>query len=222
MKLERHTRWDNLGDPGVPGTPDITRTVRHRHAPARVPDDVLLDAARECVLSNGFRRTTLSEIARTAGVSRMTLYRRFPDVHSMLTALMTREFGGLLRAIAGQVGTEGTARERLTGSAVSAVRTLVSEPLLRTVLERDAELLMPYITHRLGATQRLAETVIHGLITDGHHDGSVREGDPALQVRAVLLVVQSFVLSLGAASTDLGEDALLGELRRLLDGALAS
>ena len=40
------------------------------------PDDVLLDAARACVLAVGVRRTTFSDVARRAGVSRMTLYRR--------------------------------------------------------------------------------------------------------------------------------------------------
>ena len=58
----------------------------------RTADDTVLDAARDCVLAVGVRRTTLSSVARTAGVSRMTLYRRFPDVSNLLATLMTREF----------------------------------------------------------------------------------------------------------------------------------
>src|SRR3712207_1054015 len=62
------------------------------------PDDGgLLDAARECVLAVGVPRTTFSDVARRAGVSRMTLYRRFPDLEALLAALMTREFGRLVR-----------------------------------------------------------------------------------------------------------------------------
>ncbi|WP_216209934.1 TetR/AcrR family transcriptional regulator [Amycolatopsis aidingensis] len=194
--------------------------ARNRTAAGRVSDDVLLDAARECVLATGVRRTTLAEIARTAKVSRMTLYRRFPDVRSILAALMTREFTGLLRRTSKQAGTAATARERLVHSSVSGVRALVADPLMRTVLDLDAEMIMPYVVQRLGATQRLAEEVIDALIAAGHADGSIRKGDRVVQARAFLLVVQSFVLSLRPATTDVDESTLLEELGHLLDATL--
>ena len=53
----------------------------------------MLEAARACVLAVGVRRTTFSDVARRAGVSRMTLYRRFPDLETLLSTLMTCEFG---------------------------------------------------------------------------------------------------------------------------------
>ena len=37
---------------------------------------MVLDAVRDCVLAVGVRRTTLTDVARRAGVSRMTLYRK--------------------------------------------------------------------------------------------------------------------------------------------------
>src|SRR5919109_3205356 len=78
-------------------------TVRHamsqRHAVVD-EDGRLLDAARACVLAVGVRRTTLTDVARRAGVSRMTLYRRFPDLEGVLSAMMTREFGRLVAVAA--------------------------------------------------------------------------------------------------------------------------
>ena len=44
-------------------------------------EDAVLDATRDCVLAYGVRRTTVSDVARRAGVSRMSIYRRWPDVH---------------------------------------------------------------------------------------------------------------------------------------------
>src|SRR3712207_8662087 len=38
-----------------------------------------LDAARACILDVGWKRTTLTEVARRAGVSRMTIYRTWAD-----------------------------------------------------------------------------------------------------------------------------------------------
>ncbi|SFB48719.1 transcriptional regulator, TetR family [Amycolatopsis marina] len=194
--------------------------TRARSAASRVSDDVLLDAARTCVLASGVRRTTLAEIARTAHVSRMTLYRRFPDVRNVLAALMTREFGALLRSASAGAATAASARERLVDSSVAAVHALVGDPLMRTVLDLDAELLMPYVVQRLGATQRLAEQVLTAQVAAGHQDGSIRRTDTAAQVRAVLLVVQSFVLSLRPATADVDEAALLAELRHILDTTL--
>lgn len=197
-----------------------------RAATGRVPDDVLLDAARECVLAHGVRRTTLTDIARTAGVSRMTLYRRFPDVRRVLAALMTREFGALLHEVSthdgGAVGDTDIrhARRRLVDIAVASVRALAADPLLRTVLDRDAEMLLPYIVQRLGATQQLAERVVRTMVDEGHDDGSVRHAAPTPQTRSVVLVVQSFVLSHRPATADLASDELLDELRHLLDAAL--
>src|ERR1044072_5135438 len=92
-------------------------SIRHTPSPNRVADDVLLDAAMECVLAVGVRRTTLSDVARTAGVSRMTLYRRFPDVRGMLSALITREFGKILADANSIAAPEPTARGQGGGAA---------------------------------------------------------------------------------------------------------
>lgn len=150
----------------------------------------------------------------------MTLYRRFPDVRSVLSALMTREFGALLHEASAAAAGAQTARQRLVHSAVAAVRLLNDDELMRTVIDVDTELLLPYIVDRLGGTQRVGEQVIKAHLEAGKQDGSIRGGDPVVQARAILLVVQSFVLSLRAATLDVDSKALLGEMSRHLDAAL--
>ncbi|HME17481.1 MAG TPA: helix-turn-helix domain-containing protein, partial [Mycobacterium sp.] len=49
----------------------------------------ILAAAASCVIDFGVERVTLAEIARRAGVSRPTVYRRWPDTRSVLAALLT-------------------------------------------------------------------------------------------------------------------------------------
>ncbi|RKT83685.1 DNA-binding transcriptional regulator, AcrR family [Saccharopolyspora antimicrobica] len=190
-----------------------------RSAPNRVGEAELLHAARECVLANGVRRTTLTEIARRAGVSRMTLYRRFPDVDSVVTALMTVEFGEILD-MARAAERTGNVRQRLVSATVHGVRLLQTAPLLQRVVEADAELLLPYLVQRLGSTQLAAEGFLREYLVDGHADGSIRPGDPAVQARSLLLLVQSFVVTAGPATSDIDPDDLAAELTKLLDGAL--
>src|ERR1044072_141460 len=105
-------------------------SIRHTPSPNRVADDVLLDAAMECVLAVGVRCTTLSDVARTAGVSRMPLYRRFPDVRGMLSALITRDFGKLFGEATRIAGAEPTVRGQLVTAAVFMIRSLAAKPLM--------------------------------------------------------------------------------------------
>ena len=84
--------------------------------PPRSPDDGYLDAAREAILAVGWSRTTLTDIARRAGVSRMTLYRRWPDTQTLLADLMTREWGRVVERRPSRSATRGDARARITAA----------------------------------------------------------------------------------------------------------
>uniref|UniRef100_UPI0024555EF2 TetR/AcrR family transcriptional regulator n=1 Tax=Nocardia abscessus TaxID=120957 RepID=UPI0024555EF2 len=59
-------------------------------------DLAILDAARACVQEFGVRRTTLTEVARRAGVSRPTVYRRWPDTGALVAELLVRELRGIV------------------------------------------------------------------------------------------------------------------------------
>jgi AcrR family transcriptional regulator len=177
-------------------------------------DDGLLDAARECVLAVGVRRTTFSDVARRAGVSRMTLYRRFPDLEALLSALMTREFGRVIEQARDAAPAGATARERIVAMVSLGSRRLAAEPLFRRLLDLDPELLLPYVTVRLGGIQRMAVAYGVAEIEAGKGDGSIREGDPAVMAGAIELMARGFVLA-----SDPGLDPW-AELARAVDGYL--
>lgn len=183
----------------------------------------ILDATRSSVLDFGVRRTTLTNIARRAGVSRMTVYRRYPDVDAVLRDLMTREFGATLAATAAEAAGAGEdGRARIRRQVTAGVRELRGHPLLRKVMDAEPELLLPYVLGRVGATQRHALELLTAAVEAGQADGSVRAGDPAVIARALLLAAQSFLFSGGAARD--GEPpapVLDAELERIVDAALA-
>jgi AcrR family transcriptional regulator len=184
---------------------------RHDFEPA---DAGLLDAARDCVLAVGVRRTTFSDVARRAGVSRMTLYRRFPDLETLLSVLMTREFGHAVEAARETAHTAATCRERAVTMVVLAAERLAADPLFARLLDVDPELLLPYVTRRLGGMQKMAVAGLAAELGGGAGDGSVRQGDPEVQARAIELMARGFVLA-----ADPGLDPW-AELRRAVDGYL--
>jgi AcrR family transcriptional regulator len=179
-------------------------------------DGRLLDAARECVLAVGVRRTTVTDVARRAGVSRMTLYRRFPDLEAILATLMTREFGRLVDQAVEQA--EGaTARERVVATVVHGSRALAHDPLFMRLLDVDPELLLPYVTRRLGGMQRLA--VAAGAAALAVDDGSVRtDVSPEVLSAAIELIARGFVLA-AHGELEPGLDPW-AELARAIDGYL--
>ncbi|GLZ04663.1 TetR family transcriptional regulator [Actinomadura sp. NBRC 104412] len=189
----------------------------------RRPDDAVLDAARDCVLAVGVRRTTLTDVARRAGVSRMTLYRRWPDVRTLVGDLMTREW--LATARAARPPATGPTRPRLVKGLVDGVAALRAHPLLRKIIEVDPELLLPYMLDRCGASQLALLEMIEADLRDGHADGSIRRDNPRRQARALLLVVQSFTLSAPTMTDDTDPDlddaAFDTELEHILERTLA-
>jgi AcrR family transcriptional regulator len=187
----------------------------------RHTDDVVLDAVRACVLAVGVRRTTLTDVARRAGVSRMTLYRRYPDVDALVRDLMTREFGAVLQN-AGEQGRDGAGvRERVVATAVATVAELRGNELFRRVMDVDPELLLPYVTDRLGSTQWTTLELLTDGIHSGQQAGQVRTGDPRTIAYGALLLIQPFVYSTRLVADVLDDEQLNIELARILDRYLA-
>jgi AcrR family transcriptional regulator len=199
-------------------------SIRHKRsrprAGGRSSDDAALDAARDCVLAVGVRRTTLTDVARRAGLSRMTLYRRWPDVRSLVADLMTREFVALVCDVV-HFEPGRPVGPAVVDSLVNGVRAFRAHPLFRKIIEVDPEMLLPYLLERRGASQDAMLRLIEQDLRAGHADDSIRAGDVTRRAQAVLLIVQSFVMS-AHTMTDDGDPALSGgalddELRQILE-----
>ncbi|MFF0203778.1 TetR/AcrR family transcriptional regulator [Streptomyces sp. NPDC005017] len=202
--------------------------IRHNaqdKASDNAPDaDPVLDAARDCVLAVGVRRTTLTDVARRAGVSRMTLYRRWPDVRTLVGDLMTREWIAVAVDAMPTADDSRPVRGRVVDGLVAGAAAFRAHPLFHKIVDVDPELLLPYILDRRGASQEALLELLVTALDEGHRDGSVRHTRTDLQARSVLLVVQSFTLSLRTMTDEtdpeLSEAAFLGELRTLLERTL--
>lgn len=190
----------------------------HRHISRS--EDRYLDAARACILATGWTRTTLTDVARRAGVSRMTIYRRWPDMQTLLADLMTREWSTVVAEVASGEGS-GTAPQRIGAGVARAVAALRANDLLRKIVDVDPELLLPYLLHRRGRSQDNILAMLEPLVAKGQAEGTVRAGDPRLLARSVLLAAHGFTLSAGTmAEEDLPpaayDDALTELVERFL------
>jgi AcrR family transcriptional regulator len=188
-------------------------------APSDDTDNAILDAARDCVLEVGVRRTSLSDVARRAGVSRPTVYRRWRDLRALVADLMTRELAGVFAAAAPD--DTGPVLQRAVGHSISVASMLRAHPLLTKIIQVDPEMLQTYIFDRLGTSQRMAAGYIADWIRAGQRDGSIRPGDVDAMAVTVLLSLQSSVLSTWLTAGLMTPRQRDEELARLLTSYLA-
>jgi AcrR family transcriptional regulator len=183
--------------------------------------DAYLDAARDCILDVGWRRTTLTEVARRAGVSRMTIYRTWSDMGQLLGDLMTREWAGVVAAAVHEATAEDGAVDRIVGTTLRAVQALRDNELFVRIVELDPELLLPYLLSRRGRSQQAILDLVVAQLRAGQETGEVRRTDPEVLARALLLAVHGFVLSAHTMVDDTtSAEQLDGELGVILARAV--
>lgn len=175
----------------------------------------ILAAAASCVVDFGVDRVTLAEIARRAGVSRPTVYRRWPDTPSIVAALLTQHITDVMR----EAPLLGDDRESLVRQIVTVADLLRRDRLVMSVLH--SELAPIYITERLGTSQRMLIDALAARLRIAQRNGSVRAGDPNRLATMVLLIAQSTIQSAQIVEPILDADALATELAHSLNGYLS-
>jgi AcrR family transcriptional regulator len=190
-------------------------TVRAANA---IPEEQILDAAYDLLLAVGMRKLSMADISRRAGVSRATLYRRWPNVNAIVGALITREFAHLGADLLGNKAKD--TRTAVVNAVVSTVRAVREHPLTRKIIEVDPEFLLPYLLERRGTSTTAQLDLLVAALKGG--DGSVRRGNRAAQARALWLAAWSFTLTGPVLADDTVHlDTLDRELRTMLDRYLA-
>ena len=194
------------------------RNAGASRAPNAIPESRILDATHELVLAVGVRRLSMAEIARRAGVSRATLYRRWENVDSVVGALVTRELALLDAQL--QAAPARDVRTQVVEAVIATVRGVRAHPLFRKIIEVDPEFLLPYLVRRRGTSTAAQLELLTAVLR--RNDGTIGRGNKGAQARAVWLAAWSFTLT-GPVLADetVSLAALDRELRRMLDRYLA-
>lgn len=173
--------------------------------------ELLLDAAREALLAVGWRRTTLTDIAGRAGVSRMTVYRHYPDMPALLGDLMTREWTGLIERVGAEAARADDPVDRVARTLADAVTATRHNELFRRIVDVDPDLLLPYLVDRRGRTQQAVLDLLVSQIRDAQEAGAARDGDPELLARALMLTAQGFLISIHTMTDETVTESHLGD-----------
>ena len=127
-------------------------------------DDVtarrVLDAAARQLELFGIQRTTMEDVARRAGVSRVTVYRHYANKDDLVEAVVLREVRRFLDQLRTFIEQYDTDEDRVVEGFAFVASTLRSHTLLQRLVEGEPELFLPQLTTGAGPLIAFARTLI--------------------------------------------------------------
>ncbi|ASQ88848.1 TetR/AcrR family transcriptional regulator [Mycobacterium intracellulare] len=125
-------------------------------------DRTILDTARGVFETYGVRRANIDDVATRAGVSRSTIYRRFPTKEKLFGQVVRREaelfFSTLDQATAGC-----DPREAVVEAFALGVRLVQDSPLYSRIAESEPELFGMFSRSHVFPTRQFADGIAHTL-----------------------------------------------------------
>lgn len=187
----------------------------------------ILDAAEQLFLQYGYRKVTIDEVARRAGVGKGTVYLYWPSKLELFAAVFTRDGLAMLTAQADALRADP--REVLL--SVSSRRTFIgtmTNPLARAIVTGDQALLGDLLTSAPATGEiglgKLATTDLvlrmlyrHGLLRDDP------DQDPMLAYRVAATTAGFYAIENSSPASELDletkADALAATVRRAFEPA---
>lgn len=173
----------------------------------------ILDAAAEQFHEFGLGRTSLDRIASAAGVSRGTLFNRFPNRNALLVAVARRELAAFLAEVDAEISAAGTPEEALVAGVVAVGHALARHRMLQRLLVTDPERVVPALTTNGDGMIALMRAQVARYIIRARDDGMRVVGDPDVLAEVLVRIVHSLTL-VPQTAIPLGDDAQLAEFAR--------
>jgi AcrR family transcriptional regulator len=174
----------------------------------------ILAAAGQVIEDNG-ADFSISDVARTIGVTRQTVYRYFPSTEALLVAAAVHAVDGFLERLAAHVAGIGDPAEAVTEAVATALEWLPREKYIGLLMVPGGAAHVVSVTSDVGL--RFARDMVGRLDVDWRAAGLV-DGDLDGLAEHLLRVIQSFVIDPGRPPRR--GAALRTYLRRWVGGAV--
>ncbi|MEU4563569.1 TetR/AcrR family transcriptional regulator [Actinoplanes sp. NPDC023936] len=203
----------------VPGSDSLLgRAIAEVFAGGELTDDLpadfredevttrLLDTAYQHFCRIGIRRSTMEEVARRAGVSRVTAYRRFATKDALVKHVIRREFRRYFAQFLIEVQQGATAADRVVIGFVSSLRAIRDNPLIGGLMITEPDVLIPSIVGDGGLMLGTVQRFVAGQLRQEQHVGTISASVDVELVAELMtrlccsfLVTPSFVVDLDDA-----------------------
>lgn len=162
----------------------------------------VLDAALEAFLDFGIRRTSMGEIARRAGISPATLYRRYAQKSDLVLAVGMREAERILARLEDDVDESAPPLDQLVALHRTVAEELRNNELLRRLLATEPESVLPKVTIDADPILDIGRGYLGGFLTRLQQEGHLPSYDVVPVADVLARLAQSEALTPSRAPLD--------------------
>jgi len=174
----------------------------------------ILDAAYAQFCRMGIQRSTMEDVARRAGVSRITVYRRFASKDVLVEHVVRREFRRYFDQFLGEIEQAETVADRVVLGFVSSLRAIRANPLIGGLIDIEPDLLVASMIGDGGQTLATVREFVAGQLRREQHAGTVSP-DLDIDLTAELMVrVSTSFLVIPSHVVDIDDDQQLATVAR--------
>lgn len=174
----------------------------------------VLDAAYEQFCRMGIQRSTMEDVARRAGVSRITVYRRFATKDALVERVVRREFRRYFDRFLVDIAQARTAADRVVVGFVSALRAIRGNPLIGGMLTAEPDFLVSSLIGDEGRTLATVSRFVAGQLGHEQRAGHVSKDLDVEYVAEMMVRVSASYLAIPSTLVDLDDEDRLAALAR--------
>ncbi|HEU5471227.1 MAG TPA: helix-turn-helix domain-containing protein [Actinophytocola sp.] len=174
----------------------------------------ILDAAYAQFCRMGIQRSTVEDVARRAGVSRITVYRRFTNKDVLVEHVVRREFRRYFDQFLIDIERAETVADRLVLGFVSSLRAIRNNPLIGGLIDIEPDPLVAAMISDDGRTLATVRQFVAGQLRREQHAGNVSADlDTDLAAEMMVRISASFLV-IPSHVVDIDDDEQLAAMAR--------
>jgi AcrR family transcriptional regulator len=161
---------------------------------AEEDDEAILDAALDQAVAYGLERMTMDDVARRAGVGRMTVYRRYATKDDLVRRLLAREARAIVAHVAASASAEANLADRVVAAFVATLRVARAHPLIDRIVRVEPESLFQLAALEDPDLLALARAFVAAELRAARKAGAIGAVDVDHVAEVVIRLVISFVV----------------------------
>ncbi|MFE3054789.1 TetR/AcrR family transcriptional regulator [Nocardia sp. NPDC059239] len=174
----------------------------------------ILDAAEEQFRRWGIQRSTMEDVARTAGISRITVYRRFATKEELVERVILREFRRYFDTFLVDIAAAANVGDRVVLGFVSSLRALRGNPLIGGLITAEPDHFVSSLVGDGGRAVAMVREFVARQLRQEQRAGTI---PPDLQVELVaelMVRICASFLAIPSQVVDLDDDEQLAAIAR--------